>query len=608
MSANISHLPLQSFGLDNIPAVPFVLTFMEPLGTVLRLAMRGLETLTAKDGLSNTFTIGGFTGASSQFLFGTAPIDPFTGAVHEIESLIASGIADLIQRILESDRGPAGRQPAKSTRPLTGTSQIPPLPLDDPSQFSLSWTNFSNVYKNALPQLPVWASSLTSVDAATEQFWPTIANHGSGYNLIILEAVDATKASEFKALFGNAWTREGLDAIQAEGRLYAIDLRIFDAFLPATVDNLLRFTPGAVVLLEQNTNTKALKPLAVRVSSQADAVVYAAGTSTSGAWLYALQAAKTAVTVYGIWLGHVYHWHIVTAAMQMTFYNNVPDTHPVYQLLEPQANFLIGFNEVLLLLWSRIAPPTSFDNPMKFLQLMDRFASGRNFFDDDPLVAIQAQGLKPENFTKSTPWDEYPVVQNLLEVWNAVEAYVKVFVETTYATDAAVANDGALQSWMKASADPAQGNVRGLPAMTSKAALQNVLTSLIYRVTAHGISRLNNSINPVMTFAANYPPCLQSMDMPAPSDQLDTAALLKLLPWTNTIGDVVNFYFIFVFSKPYETLIPIFGVDSSLPFPGGLEDKRNQAVVVFRNTMIEFINAYEPAAPQLEQWPLNIET
>ena len=28
------------------------------------------------------------------------------------------------------------------------------------------------------------------------------------------------------------------------------------------------------------------------------------------AWLYALQAAKTSITVWGIWLGHVYHWHI----------------------------------------------------------------------------------------------------------------------------------------------------------------------------------------------------------------------------------------------------------------------------------------------------------
>lgn len=77
---------------------------------------------------------------------------------------------------------------------------------------------------------------------------------------------------------------------------------------------------------------------------------------------------------------------------------------------------------------------------------------------------------------------------------------------------------------------------------------------------------------------------------------------------TSTIGDQVNFYYIFVFSRPYEPLIPTGGVDSNLPFPGGLQDARNRAVVTFRQSIIDFINAYESAGPQLEQWPLNIET
>ena len=37
---------------------------------------------------------------------------------------------------------------------------------------------------------------------------------------------------------------------------------------------------------------------------------------------------RASVTVYGIWLGHVYHWHIVTAAMQMTLYNTLQSDHP----------------------------------------------------------------------------------------------------------------------------------------------------------------------------------------------------------------------------------------------------------------------------------------
>ena len=63
--------------------------------------------------------------------------------------------------------------------------------------------------------------------------------------------------------------------------------------------------------------------------------------------------------MWGIWLGHVYHWHIVTAAMQMTMFENLPDGHRLYPLLQPQSQSLIDFDFVLLtFLWGQIAPPT----------------------------------------------------------------------------------------------------------------------------------------------------------------------------------------------------------------------------------------------------------
>ena len=335
-----------------------------------------------------------------------------------------------------------------------------------------------------------------------------------------------------------------------------IDMSVFDSFAPAIVDNVPRFTPGSVTLLAQDAATKKLTPLAVKVSGQSNSVVYSAKTSAPGAWIYALQAAKTSAAVWGIWIGHVYHYHIVTASMQMTMYNTIPEDHPIYKLVEPRSNYLIGFNEVLLILWSFIAPPTSFDNAFKLLQLMDKYAEGRTYSDDDPKNTIAAMGLDQAKFTQSLPWDLFPVVEDLLQIWQMTSDYVNVFVETTYANDTAVAADTALQSWMNAAGDPEKGNIRGLPAMNGKQALKDVLTSLLYRVTAHGIARLNNTANPSMTFAPNFPPCLQCAVLPPADVDLSTADLLKVMPWTGTIGDLVNFYFVFVFSAPYESFIP----------------------------------------------------
>ena len=165
------------------------------------------------------------------------------------------------------------------------------------------------------------------------------------------------------------------------------------------------------------------------------------------------------------------------------------------------------------------------------------------------------------------------------------------------------------QCWIAASSDPNGGNVAGLASMNNKAVLKSVLTSFLYRLRAHGISRLNNSANPALTFTANYPPCLQDSQLPSPQAQLNTPSLLAFLPKTSTIGKMVNFCFIFVFSPPYIPFIPSAGVNSNLFFPNGLDDPRNVALVARRNVLISFIETeYEPNAPQIDQWPMNIET
>jgi hypothetical protein len=600
----IHHLPLRLLGLYNIPAVPVQLA--EMLDTILKLGIRAEQVKQAKQGLTTTFTIGNVTAIAYEFLFGrSASIEAQAEVARlEVEQILRTDptrvLTELFHKALSDT---VGSVPLAAAEPLTS------LALDKPEQWSMSWTTFPEVFQRALPRLPVYASTLTDPDAASALFWPTISTHGLAFNLLILQKVDATRAAALKATFQGAWT-SALDASAASGTLYVIDLSLFESLDPNTVRGFVRFTPATLTLLTQDPATKALTPVAVRVSgrSGAGARFYSRSGSTSSAWLYALQAAKTSVTVYGIWLGHVYHWHIVTAAMQMTLYNTLPASHPVFQLLEPQSNYLIPFDDVLIVLWSSIAPSTSVSTPYQFLTLADQFAAGRNFFDDDPLTTLASLGLSQADFTVNQPWDAYPIVGQLLEIWDAAREYVGVFVDTTYADDQAVASDATLQAWIAASSDPGEGNIRGLPPMTSKANLARVLTSLVFRVTAHGTARLNATPNPAMTFVANFPPCLQDATIPAPDSVFDTKALLAFLPRTGTIGEMVTFYFTFAFSVPYVPFIPLEGIDANLFFSGGPAEPRNRALVVFRNRVLDFITKYDAGAGQRFQWPLNIET
>ena len=410
----------------------------------------------------------------------------------------------------------------------------------------------------------------------------------------------------WRELFGTDWTA-ALDAAAQAGLLYVIDLRIYETLQAQQVGGLPRFTPSTVVVLVQDAATKALTPELIRVAGGANQpkVFNRQGSTTASAWLYALQAAKVSLTVYGIWIGHVYHWHIVTAAMQMTMFESLSKSNPARRLLEPHSSYLIPFDDVLLLKWSAAAPPTSIASAWQYLELLDLYTDGREFFDDDPTTTLQQLGLTESDFTLHEPWDQYPVVGQLLSIWEATGRYVDTCIDQAYPTDEDVQHDEELHDWMTASESVDGGNIRGLPAMDSKEALKRVLHSLVYRITAHGFARLWRSGEPALTFVANFPPCLQDATIPDPDDSFDTQALLRFLPRTGTIGGMVQFYFVFHFSTPYVPFVPLSGPEAELFFDDAVS---NDALIELRRFVIGFIERFEPDTPQIWQWPRNIET
>jgi hypothetical protein len=586
----------------HLPAIPVDLEGMAE--TLVRLAIRQEQLSQAKQSLTNAYTIHGRTDVAYTFLFGEEDRAAATKTWEGIQKLLEQRPQAVVNDYLAEPLR-TGRVPRQS--PMPGAPS--PLSLASPEQFSISWATYPDVYRSGLNHLPAWASSLSDPDSATKQFWPMIAEHGFGYNLIVPEKVTRAKSSAWRRHFEAIWG-SAHDALAAAGNLYVIDMSRFQSLQAQSVHGAQRFTPSTVTLLEQNPRTKALTPIAITVSGYhgQHRQMFTRTNSTDGAWLYALQAAKTSITVFGVWLGHVYHWHLVTTAMQATMFNTLPTDHPVYRLLAPQSKYAIPFDDVLLLLWQFIAPPTSLSDFLQFLSLSNDYAAGRSYFGDDPKVTLKDLGLEESDFTISRPWDQYPVVQRLLTLWDLVETYVTAFVQATYPSDGSVAGDRLLQSWVDAASPSGDGNIQGLPQMNSRAALQRVLTSLLYRVTAHGISRLTSTANPALTFVANFPHCLQRADIPKPTALIDTETLLTYLPNTETIGEAVNFYFIFVFSPPYEPFIPLNGAHTSLFFPGGASDSRNQALIRLRIGLASFIDDYQPETPQRFQWPLNIET
>ena len=601
-SPKLGHLALRDWGYYNCPAIPFWADangnpdLERAAATVKQLEARGQEPAAAYEDLSTMYTIGGNTKKAYEFLYGSDPPG----------------------------------SPPNPTNPLCH------LPLDKADQFTLPWTNYENVYTDSLDLRDPFADTLKNShkDVATHRFWPTIASFGIPNNLLLLSKVSTERAAELKAEFGDAWSAADMDPKVAAGLAYEINTRIIEEVEPYTPKGgTVRFAPGCITLLTQDAQTKALTPVVIKLftAGASDASrVYGKG---GDAWIYALQAAKTSITVWGIWLGHVFHWHIPTAAMQMTMYNELPAGHKLWKLLGPQSDWLIDFDYVLLQwkgMFAQISPPTPVAGPMALLGLLDRYAAGRTFFDLDPLRELQKQNIDVSDFTvkKGKDWDAYPVAGYLVNIWKICEAFVEVVVKEHYKSDTEVANDKGLKAWIDASKDPGKGNVK-LPDITTRPLLTELLTSLLYRVTAHGAGSLTSVVNPALAFVSNFPPCLQNTEMPKPDVELSDEQLLARMPYTGTMGTMATFYFTFAYSEPYAPAIPKgVNLDPYWPVPGTPADQAcNAALVKYRANIASFVTDYTkkwneelariagvPTGPipayakkQDEQWPRSIE-
>jgi hypothetical protein len=581
----LAQLPLRQWNLVNVPGIPY---WVDAAGdpdpthistTVAGLQQRAAEGMPAYVGLCTKYTIDDQTHSAYEFLYGS-PLAP--GATE--------------------------------------------LALDQADDYTLAWTSYGDVYADSQDMVGPFAKTLQSTTAATQAFWPTIASFGLPFNMLVLEKVDDAQATVFATDFGNVWASENLGALQKAGLLYAIDMSILASLEPFTArDGSVRFAPGTITLLEQDPKTKALSPAAILISTtNSRPRVYG---SSDPAWLYALQAAKASVTVWGIWLGHAYQWHVVTAAMQMTMYNHLPADNRLWPLLKPQSQFLIDFDYVLMTtVFGKISPPTPVGDYMTLLTLFDEFAAKRKFFDDDPHTALKKAGIEAKDFNQNKDWDAYPVVGFLLDIWTITHGYVKAVVDDLYKNDGDVASDTGLKAWMDASRDPSQGNLKDLPDVKTRDELTKVLTSLLYRVTVHGAGSLTPSVNPALAFVANFPPCLQSADIPEPGTPVSPADILPLLPHTGTIGGMTTFVYTFAYSAPYVPLIPPGGVNTTPYFPPS-QNQCNAALFKYRQGVKDFVDTYvkdwnaalarfrgaPPGAPpsyalgQYQQWPLSIE-
>ena len=229
--SHIDQIPqfiLRLAGLGNLPALPIDIS--EIVESLPKLLERLIEQKPAKDGLSNTYTIAGETKTGQEFLFGEGLDDRLRDALEEIHAAIRANPARVINGFYKDFLDRHG-----SPNLIHDNANLTGLALETPEQWTISWTTFQGVYEKAQPRLARWAATMTNVTTAEEEFWPTIAKYGVAFNLLVLQKLTRDNYRKIRRKLRKAWTDDYLRLLD-QGRLYAIDMSIFEAVRPNMVD------------------------------------------------------------------------------------------------------------------------------------------------------------------------------------------------------------------------------------------------------------------------------------------------------------------------------------------------------------------------------------
>ena len=303
----VAKMPIQQWGFTKCPAVPFWADFvgdpdLEQIeNTVALLKQRADQGHPAYCGLDTNYTIGGKNLPAYTYLYG---------------------------------------QPIPPNCPKSGGAVDPSatlLPLANPTQYQMAWTTYQDVWKDSQDLVTPFAATLTDKTKAEKLFFPTIAHFGLPLNLLVVEKVPTESLGELAERFGDDFVDDEIRSLAADGLLWKIDMTILESVgAVQAFDGSTRFAPATFTLLKQDAKSKNLVPFQIQVWT--NGVSPQTYTNTDNAWLWAIQAAKVSVTVWGIWRADVYHWHLVTAAMQMGMHNELPANHRLAPFVKHQAH------------------------------------------------------------------------------------------------------------------------------------------------------------------------------------------------------------------------------------------------------------------------------
>ncbi|TMW69331.1 hypothetical protein Poli38472_001487 [Pythium oligandrum] len=190
-------------------------------------------------------------------------------------------------------------------------------------------------------------------------------------------------------------------------------------------------------------------------------------------WTLAKIGLNTAAVSYHQWM-HLCHTHALTSSIRVELFRNMASEHPVRALLEHHAYIDHGIEWLMSIVL--LAPGTPLDRTFGWgatgsARFAHDYLKNQGSLKDDLPTDLQRRGLC------DIPRHKYAQYGSML--YNAINSFVKRYIDVYYKSEFAVKNDFELQNWARDCA--LVPHLKDFPSsFATKMQLQKLVTHLIY--------------------------------------------------------------------------------------------------------------------------------
>ncbi|MCO6427802.1 lipoxygenase family protein [Nitrosomonas communis] len=358
-----------------------------------------------------------------------------------------------------------------------------------------------------------------------------------GVNPVVLRAVtpqhplpEKLPESEIQRIFAEHIEEIDYAAAIEQKRMYVLNYAVLDILQKnhGHIDGGRKqyITTPIVVLLMQSDGM--LRPIAIQLYQNPgpDNPIYTA--KDGNLWLVAKMFAQVADGNHHILYTHATRIHYVMEAIIMASRRQLYKSHPLSVLLNPHLQHTLNVNHQHTFLRDRKGRPGRFG---------ELFAG-----DYDATTQCMANGMTSFNFKASAfPSDIanrevdnpdlfYPYRDDGMLLWNAIQGFLREYVDVYYQSDADVTEDYEIQAWANDISAQDRGRIPGFPAkFESKQELAETLGHIVFLCTAfHSSIHFNQYKYP--GFVPNMPHAAYAPPPTGKRTEMDEAGLLKFQP------------------------------------------------------------------------------